>query len=200
MIPALSGLTEEALQARKQRFEKNQFILTAGDPAASIGVVLSGNIQVLKEDYWGRRSILAQLGPGDLFAEAFFYAGVPEMPVSVLAVAPTEILFLTKEEANAPQVLQAMVRVMANKNIRLTQKIAHISQSTTREKLLSYFSEQAQQAHSNTFSIPFNRQALADYLSVDRSAMSAELGKLQKEGVLQFHKSHFVLLEQEKRR
>ena len=87
-----------------------------------------------------------------------------------------------------------MLGLIASKNLMLTNKISHLVKRTTREKLLSYFSEQAERAGSSSFTIPYNRQELADYLSVDRSAMSTELGKLRDEGLLEFRKNEFTLL------
>ncbi|MDD4796438.1 MAG: Crp/Fnr family transcriptional regulator [Eubacteriales bacterium] len=192
------------LAARRVICPKNSFILSAGDAAGHMGVVLSGSAQVMKEDFWGNRSILTHLCPGELFGESFSCAGIDRIPVNVVAVEKTEVLlvdyrkiFTTCTSACAfhNQLIRNMVKILADKNILLTQKMEHITQRTTREKLLSYLSSQAQRAGSNTFTIPFNRQELADYLSVDRSAMSGELGRMRDEGIVRFDRSLFRLAD-----
>ncbi|MDR2529422.1 MAG: Crp/Fnr family transcriptional regulator [Synergistaceae bacterium] len=190
------------LSAVQKRFEKNGFIFRAGDKADSVGIVLSGAIHVLREDFWGNRSILARVESGGLFGEAFACAGVKNLPVSVATVEEAEILLM-----NCKRILTAcpsfrdfhtaliynLTRILAEKNVMLTRKLEHVTQRTTREKLLSYLSERAKLTGGNAFDIPFNRQELADYLSVDRSAMSAELSRMKDEGLLRYQRSHFEL-------
>ena len=186
----------------RKTFEKETFILTSGNFASSLGIILSGKIYIINEDFWGNRTIISEIGTGDIFAES--YACIPDEPLSVSAVAAekTEILFLdvrTVISAQAPSckvqaaIIKNLLTILAKKNILLTRKMEHISKRTTREKLLSYLSSQSVKYNSSSFVIPFNRQPLADYLSVDRSAMSNELCKLRDEGLLSFNKNHFEL-------
>lgn len=193
----------ECLGAQKRVFLKNKDILSEEQSAQKIGIVLSGSVDIVKIDFWGNRSILSRIGPGGLFGEAFACAGVSRLPVSAVASGQSEILLLQYQKISGPcpkncshhnLLIQNMMKVLAGKNILLTQKIEHITKRSTREKLLSYLSEQAELAGNSSFVIPFNRQELADYLSVDRSAMSNELCKLRDEGILQFHKNCFILL------
>ncbi len=209
--PLFSGISAneisailKSLNAKKRTYPKNTFVVSVNDPVSSIGIVTSGSVNVIKEDFWGNRMILARLEKGDLFGEAFFCAQLPFYPVSVIAAEDCDILFLnylklTEPSAalgNSPtKLMQNMLQILAGKNVLLTQKIEHITRRTTREKLLSYLSSQALQAQSQSFKVPFNRQELADYLAVDRSAMSNELSKLREEGLLRFHKSSFELVE-----
>jgi CRP-like cAMP-binding protein len=190
------------LSAAVRRAEKNEFILSTDDHAETVGLILSGNVHVINEDYWGRKDILSQLGPSDLFAESFSCAQVDRIPVSVVAVEPTEYMTVNCRKITTTcssacafhtQLIANMLQLIANKNIALMQKIEQMSKRTTREKLLSYLSAEAQKAGKNSFDIPFNRQEMADYLAVDRSAMSSELGKMRDEGLIDFDRNHFIL-------
>lgn len=192
----------DCLSAKSKIYQKNEFIFNHGDRVSFIGMVLSGTVQIIKENYWGSRSILNQAGPGELFGEAFSCAGVPTLEVSALAAQASEILFIDYKRiiTTCPsscgfhmQMIQNMIQILALKNILLTQKIGHISMRSIREKLLSYLSAQALKAESSQFAIPFNRQELADYLSVDRSALSGELARMKKEGILDYRKNEFKL-------
>lgn len=207
--PLFKGIAEKELKellkclnAKETAYEKNEFIFRAGDKASSIGVIISGGVYVLKEDFWGNRTILAKLEEGDLFGEAFACREEEKLPVSVMAVEKSRILFVDYRRIinNCPNtcvfhasLIENMIRILAGKNVMLTQKMEHLSKRTTREKILSYLSAQAVRCGSNVFTIPFNRQELADFLCVERSAMSAELGKMRKEGLLSCEKNRFVL-------
>lgn len=191
------------LSAKEAHYAKDQTILLSGEHRSCFGVVLSGQVQVVQDDYYGNRSILAQIGEGNLFGESFACAETKALPVSVLAMTESAVLFIDSRRLAAPccnacrfhsKLIQNLLRIVSMKNIALTQKIEMTSKRTTREKLLAYLSNEAKKAGSNCFSIPFNRQELADYLAVERSAMSAELSKMRKDGILQFHKNQFELL------
>lgn len=191
------------LSGKLQHYEKNEIVFMSGESINSFGIVLAGQVQIVQEDFYGNRSILANIGVSNLFGESFACAGIKNLPVSVIATAESDLLFIDCQRLATPcvnscafhsQLIQNMLHITAMKNISLMQKIEFVTKRTTREKLLAYLSSEAQKAGSSCFSIPFNRQELADYLSVDRSAMSAELGKLRDEGILKFHKNHFELL------
>jgi CRP-like cAMP-binding protein len=193
----------DCLSARKKRYEKNSFVFMADEPPRFTGVVLSGSVHIIQDDFWGNRGIVSPAGPGELFAEAFPLAGIPRLPVSVRAAEKSEILLLDckKIGASCPsacafhaRLVKNLLRILAEKNITLIQKMEHLTRRTTREKLLSFLSARARQARSRGFEIPFNRQELADYLSVDRSAMSASLCAMRDDGVLKFRKNRFELL------
>lgn len=190
------------LSARERRYAKGEVIFLAGQPATHLGIVLEGSADIMQADFWGNESLLSRVGPGDLFGEAFAAAQAPALPVSVLAAGLCAVLLLDYRRVlttctNACQfhdgIIDNMLRVLARKNIALTQKMEHLTRRTTREKLLSYLSRQAAQAGSDSFTIPFDRQALAAYLSVDRSAMSTELGNMRREGLIDFDKNRFTL-------
>ena len=197
MLPCLS--------ARQARFRRGQFLLRAGDRVAFAGILLSGEAEVLQEDFWGNRNLLAAVGPGDLFAEAFACAHAVS-PVSVLCKTDGSVLYLNVRAVFSPcekacaqhkALSQNLIRVLAEKNMQLNEKAGFLSQRTTREKLLAYLSAQARRAGSASFRIPFDRQQLADFLSVNRSAMSAELSRMQREGLLCADRSSFTLRQPE---
>jgi len=190
------------LQARQRVCRKNEFIFSAGDAVRAIGIVLSGAVHIQQEDYWGNRTILAHITPGGLFGEAFSCAETDSLPVSAAVAEDAEILLLDYKRivttcssacAFHASLIQNMMKLLAQKNILLTQKMEIITRRTTRERLLAYLSAQAALAGKNRFTIPFNRQQLADYLSVERSAMSAELSRMQADGLLWTNKSVFEL-------
>ena len=167
-----------------------------------IGVVLSGMVQVVREDYFGNRSMMAKLGPAEMFAEAFALAGVEGMPVNVVAAENCEVMLIDVSRISRPcakacgfhqQMIYNLMRILAMKNLACNQKIEVTSKRSTREKLITYLLLQAKRAKKNSFLIPFDRQELADYLEVDRSGLSTEIGKLRREGVIDCEKNRFTI-------
>ena len=190
------------LETREERFPKDTFLLRTGDTAESIGLVLSGSVLVVQEDIWGNRNILSKAGPGQTFAAAYACAPGSLLNVSVLAETPVTAMFLNVKRVlnvcpsaceHHSRIIRNLLSDLAGKNLLLNEKLTHIAQRTTRAKLMSYFSAEAQRLGSYEFDIPFSRQQLADYLAVERSGLSLELGKMRSEGLLDFHKSHFIL-------
>ncbi|MBO5486480.1 MAG: Crp/Fnr family transcriptional regulator [Eubacterium sp.] len=190
------------LNGKKVNVSKGNPVFLEGDSARYIGVVLLGTVHVVREDYYGNRSVMAVLQPGEMFAEAFSCAGIETMPVSVIALTDCEVLLLDCRHIFASGstschyhslLMRNLLQGMAQKNLALAEKIRYMSQKTTKEKLMAYLLEQAKQQGSKEFVIPHNRQSLADYLGVERSAMSAEISKLKKSGVIDTRGSWFCL-------
>lgn len=203
-LPLFRGVPAEELpallaraSARTCAFQKGELLLRRGDVTRRLGLVLEGSVHIIREDFWGNRSIVGLAGPGEVFAESYALAGEP-LEVSVLAAAPGAALFLEADGLTEARLTANLLHLLARKNLMLTRKMRHMARRTTRDKLLSYLSAQALAAGSSEFDIPMDRQQLADYLAVDRSAMSAALGKLRDEGVLTFRKNHFRLLGEER--
>ena len=203
-LPLCRGVPAEELPALVARacartcaFQKGELLLRRGDVTRRLGLVLEGSVHIIREDFWGNRSIVGLAGPGEVFAESYALAGEP-LEVSVLAAAPGAALFLEADGLTDARLTANLLHLLARKNLMLTRKMRHMARRTTRDKLLSYLSAQALAAGSSDFDIPLDRQQLADYLAVDRSAMSAALGKLRDEGVLTFRKNHFRLLGEER--
>lgn len=204
-----SGISEteltamlSCLETREERFPKDTFLLRTGDTAESIGLVLSGSVLVVQEDIWGNRNILSKAGPGQTFAAAYACAPGSLLNVSVLAETPVTAMFLNVKRVlnvcpsaceHHSRIIRNLLGELAEKNLRFGEKLTHMGQRTTRAKLMSYFSAEAQRLGTYEFDIPFSRQQLADYLAVERSGLSLELGKMRSEGLLDFHKNHFIL-------
>ena len=194
----------KCLKAEVASYEKGDYILLMGNRTRRMGLVLEGTAHIVKEDFWGNRVILGQSSQGQIFAESYASLGTVQLEVSVVAATACRIMFLdvgrilevcTVACAFHTRLIHNLLNMMAGRNLMLTKKVEHMAQKTTREKLLSYLSSEAHRAGSATFTIPFNRQELADYLSVDRSAMSTEISKLQKEGVLECERKNFRLCQ-----
>ena len=204
------GIAMEDLQGmlsciggRTLEIGKGQYVLQEGDPATHIGLVLTGAVQLVRQDYYGNRSIVAHIGPSQLFGETYACAHVAALPVSVVADTDSVVLLMDCRRITTTcssacafhnRIIFNLLHLVATKNLVFDQKIQITSQRTTREKLMAYLLHQAKIRGSNRFTIPYDRQGLADYLEVDRSGLSAEISKLRKEGVLESDKHHFVLL------
>ena len=192
------------LSAKVNYYRKKDIIIHQGDPNVHyVGIVLSGGIQIIKEDIEGNINIFSHLGINDIFAETFAYANIYEFPVTVQATKDCEIMCIdckriikTCNHACAFhwKLIENMISIIARKNIMLNQKMAILSKRTIKEKLLAFFNMQIQINHSKKFSIPYNREELAFYLCVDRSSLSRELCNMRDEGLLKFTKNEFELL------
>lgn len=204
-----SGISEDELTAmltcldtRQTNFPKDTFLMRVGNTADSIGLLLEGSALIIQEDIWGNRNILSKAGPGQTFAAAYACAPGSVLNVSVVAETPVTAMFLNVGRvlnvcpsacAHHSRIIRNLLGELAEKNLRFSEKLTHMGQRTTRAKLMSYFSAEAQRLGKYEFDIPFSRQQLADYLAVERSGLSLELGKMKNDGILDFHKNHFVL-------
>ena len=191
------------LQARKKSFKKGEYVLRQGEHINDITVLVEGHLHVQRDDYWGNRSIISTLGVGEIFGEAYVGPDSGVLLNDVVAVEDSVVIFfdvfrLINVCSSAcrfhSMVVQNLFLAISEKNRQLLQKLGHMSKRSTREKLISYLSEEAKRQKSGTITLPFNRQQLADFLSVDRSAMSSELGKMRGEGLIVFEKNKFTLL------
>lgn len=190
------------LDARLYTYKKGEYVLRQGEHLSDIIVLVDGNLHIQKDDYWGNRSILGQISAGEMFGEAYV---TPESGVvlnDVVALEDSVVVFFDVKRIITTcssacrfhaTVVQNMFYAISEKNRKLVQKLGHMSKRSTREKLISYLSEEAKRQNSSSFTIPFNRQQLADFLSVDRSAMSNELCKMRDDGLLEFDKNQFRL-------
>lgn len=191
------------LGARQIRTKKGQAIFREGDTVVFVGIVLTGSVQLIREDYYGNRSLVAHIGPTQLFGESYAFSGAQALPVSVVADEDSWCLLIDSRRISSccsnvcdfhNRMISNLLRLVATKNLMLHQKIQVTSKRTTREKLMAYLLSQAKLHNSNSFTIPYDRQELADYLEVDRSGLSAEISKLRREGVLESEKNRFTLL------
>ena len=198
MMGCLQGITKE--------YRRGSIIHHCGECISTIGLVLSGSVSVENDDIWGNKTILDKISVGNTFAEN--YACLPGEPlmVNIVAAEATEILFLNTEYMLRVcsrtcgfhnRLIHNMLTISAQKNLNLSRRSLHTGPKTIRGRLLSYLAHQAVHLGCREFDIPFNRQQLADYLNVDRSAMSNELSKMQKEGLIISERNHFRILNME---
>lgn len=188
----------------KEDFEKNNFIFEIGKPISKIGIILSGEINIIKEDFWGNRNILNKFKSGEIFGEVFALAKVSPNNILVETSQNSKILFLDltnfsiDNENNSSEILKFLsniFKISLKKNILFTEKLEHITKKTIREKIISYLSTEALKNRSNSFFIKFDRQELADYLFVERSALSRELSSMKKDGLIEYNKNYFTLIK-----
>ena len=191
------------LGARLYEFSKGEYVIRQGEHLSDIIVLADGNLHIQKDDYWGNRSILGQISVGEMFGEAYIAPDSGTVLNDVVAIEKSTVIFFDVKRilttcSSACRfhniVVQNMFFAISEKNRKLVQKLGHMSKRSTREKLISYLSEEAKKQNSSYFTITFNRQQLADFLSVDRSAMSNELCKMRDEGLIEFEKNNFKLL------
>lgn len=190
------------LQAEVKYYKKDNYIYRIGDKVHCLGLVTEGAVNIIKDDAWGNAQILDHVRAGQIFAETYACLEDEPLMVNVQAAEQTCILFLDTGRLlkHCPsscsyhsRLIQNLLKVIASKNLNLTRKIDLLTPKSIRERVMIYLSGQAVRQGKNEFDIPFNRQQMADYLSVERSALSNELSKLKKEGLIDFRKNHFSI-------
>ena len=193
------------LLAKECTYKKGEILFPEGSPTEQIGVVLIGRVIIELGDVWGNNSVLSSIGPGGIFAET--YACIPDEPlmVNVTAAEDTEALLLNIRRVLEPcskvcpyhvRLVRNLLALCAGKNLQLSRRVLHTGPKSIRKRLFSYFSECIKRTGSYSFDIPYNRQQLADYLSVERSALSNELSLMQRDGLIRYEKNHFDVMEQ----
>jgi len=191
----------KCLSAETKGYRKDDIILRSGDAVNFVGIVLSGNIKIKKEDAGGRITMIANAGISEAFGEVFACAGISHSPVTIQASEDSEILFfdyrkiITSCTSACPfhsKLIENMLKLVAQKNMMINQKMEIISKRTTREKISAFFD--AQRGAAKKFTIPYDREEMAQYLCVDRSAMSNELCRMRREGLIKFQKNTFEIL------
>ena len=190
------------LNAHERDYKKGEIILRAGDDVKEVGLVERGSVNIVVNFYWGNSGLFGHVTQGSVFAET--YAAVPgkELLCDVVAAEDCTVLFMDMRHLTTTcasgcafhqRIVHNLLRIFAQKNLSMSSRMMHIAPKSLRERLLSYLSEQAMEHGGAQFSIPFDRQQLADYLGVDRSAMSNELSKMQRDGLITYRKNEFIL-------
>ena len=189
------------LGASVRSYGKGEALVLAGEPSRRVGIVLSGELEAYRPVPGGARIPIAGVEPGGVFGDALGGSSLSS-PVTVLAAAPCEVLLLPYERLllsdGSPahqRVVQNLVRTISDKYFSLSHRIDLLVMKSLRAKVAAYLLSEAARAHSLTFSIPFSRIQLADYLNCDRSALSRELSTMQKEELIDTYRSSFKLLE-----
>ncbi len=192
------------LNGTARSYVKGEYVLRQGERGRGLALLARGGLHIRKEDYWGNLSILSEIRPGEIFGEAYVAPDSGTFMNDVTASEDSVVLFFDMDKVLSvcpsacpfhTQLIKNLFYTISERNRGLVRKLGYMSRRTTREKLLSYLSDEAERQNSSTFTIPFNRQQLADFLSVDRSAMSNELCKMRDQGILAFHKSEFTICE-----
>lgn len=202
MTPEEINHARKTLYAKEKRFQKEQTLLYAGTTTQSLGLVLAGSVRIESNDMWGNRTILAHVEAGNIFAET--YALMPEetLLVDVVASEACEILFLNigsfpaldiQAERWAAKLTANLLSISMQKNLMFSHRSFHTSPKTIRGRVMAYLSSVSMQKKGSEFNIPFNRQQMADYLNLERSALSKELGKMQRDGIIIVKKNHFII-------
>lgn len=193
----------KCLEVKIKEYRKGETVFLQGDTVCFFGIVLEGSIQIIRNDYYGNRSIVTTAMPSQLFAETFAFAKASAVPLSAWACGDSTVMFINPEKIIGRcskacsfhnRIISNLIKVMASKNLEINKKLEIISKRTTRDKLMTYLFLTSQELGTKSFTVPFNRQELADYLEVDRSGLSAEIGKLKKDGKLLCRRSEFTVL------
>jgi CRP-like cAMP-binding protein len=208
--PLFQGIDDESLSrmltclgAKREKFEKRNDILSEGVRAKDIGIMISGEAQEVRLDYFGNRSIISEISSSEVFGEDFACAEAGELPFSVVATEPCEVMFIDCAHilhtchnncGFHQQLIYNLMKILASKTLKFHERIEITSHRTTREKLLAYLDIESKKQGKRSFEIPFDRQELADYLEVERSGLSAEISKLRSEGIIKSEKNRFTLL------
>ena len=190
----------DALHAQERAYTKGSVILRAGETTDRMGMVLSGSVTVESTDVWGNRTILSLLDGGQFFGEVYALLPGEVLLVDVRVVEDCRILFLTLSamegcsEVWAGKLLRNLLTISARKNLALSGRSFHTAPKTVRGRVMAYLNSISLQQRSRAFAIPFDRQQMADYLNLERTALSKELGKMREEGLLVFRKNRFEIL------
>lgn len=197
------GSALSTLNAVEKKYKKDDIIMTAGDVTEKMGLVIRGSVTVESNDIWGNRTILSHVDEGGFFAETYALLDDEVMLVDVRANENCRILFfrigsLSKlnnhKDIWVNKLIFNLLQISAHKNLTLSLRSFHTAPKTVRGRIMAYLNSVSLQNHSAEFDIPFNRQQMADYLSLDRTALSKELGRMRNEGVILFRKNHFKIM------
>lgn len=192
--------------AEKHHYKKWEWVLRRGTIVDKIGIVVKGCIYLMKEDFWGNRAIIEIINPGYLFAESYSTVFPDNIEIDFVSAKDSDVIFINTSKVlnictSQCQFHQIIVRnlfdMLTRKNRQLIKKMNHLSNKNIQQKILSFLSDMAYINNSHKFTIDFNRQELADYLYVDRSALSSELSKLHVKGLINYKKNYFELLKQD---
>ena len=190
------------LSAEERTYGKDAYIYRAGDVPGRLGVVMEGAVNIIKDDVWGNRKIIENIGGGQIFGETYACLKGEPLMVDVQASERSRILFmdvnriLTTCSSSCDfhnRLIRSLMYVLAGKNLMLTKKMDIITPKSLRERVMVYLSQESVKQGCRTVTVPFNRQQMADYLSVDRSALSAELSRMQRDGVISYEKNRFTI-------
>lgn len=183
-------------------YKKREVIIAQGTWVHQIAMVLEGSVDTVQEDFWGDQVLVGRVFPKQTFLEAFVLAQTEPLSFHAIAAEPTKVYMIDYQRAitvckssceTHHRMITNLLSIAARKSLLLLRKIDHLTKPTIREKLLAVLSTFAQEYGSSRFTLPYTRQELANYLAVDRSAMTVELGRMQREGLITLDKNTFEL-------
>ena len=195
-----------ALAAKEKTYEKDETVLCAGNVSERMGLVLEGSVTIESNDVWGNRTILSHVGKGGTFAETYALLENEPMLVDVIANEKSRVLFLRIGSLNRLEqdispwrvkLIGNLLRISSQKNLHLSGRSFHTAPKSIRGRVMAYLNTVSLQKHKTAFDIPFDRQQLADYLNVERTALSRELGNMQAEGLITVKRNHFQIIKGE---
>ena len=194
----------KCVQARRKSFESGSYIMHEGDAAGTVGIIISGEISIVFDDFWGNRALVGKLHPGEMVGDAYTYTPDKMLHINVIASVPTTVFMIDYEKFITPcanacashtRLMKNLLGLFANKLIAMMRKMTFVSKRSLREKIMTFLSAQASLSGSNTITVDMSRQEFADYLYVDRSALSRELSSMQSDGIIEFYKNSFRLIK-----
>lgn len=210
-MPMFYGIEEKNMEtilncmnAYIREHKKDQYIILCEDEVEVVGIILSGKVQMIREDLWGNKTLLVSMGKGELFGETFACGAHRNATVSFLAPTDAKIIFLSFGHIMHTcsmackfhhRLIENMVTLIASKNISLMDKVDILSKKTLRDKISTYLLQQAGKQNSTYFDVPFGRVQLAEYLCADRSALTRELSTMRDEGLIEYDKNSFHILK-----
>lgn len=202
MRPEEIAQAQAALHAREKTYKKDEAILLAGTPTAWMGMITRGGATIESTDLWGNRTILSHVGRGQCFAETYAFLTEETVPVDVIASEDSTVLFFKigslqaadGAEAWGRKLIVNLLTISAHKNLALSARSFHTASKHVRGRIMAYLNTVSLQKRAKSFAIPFDRQQLADYLNVERTALSKELGRMRREGLVECRKNQFRLL------
>ncbi len=177
-----------------RKYKKHDFVAISDDPMEGIGLMLSGQAHLIRENMLGQRAIVTDLQTSDIFGEALLFTDNPHWPASVQTTSSAEVMFIPFKAFSEPlkgtesiqsKLLVNLLHDLSVKALSLTRKVHYLTLKGMRDKLFAYFHELYRHQHSMTLTLPHNRQEMADVLNVSRPSMSRELGRLQDEKIIQ---------------
>lgn len=190
------------LHAGERRYAKGSYLITAGDPIPAFALLLSGSVQVSMDDIDGNRIVMNTVAPGSTFAEALVCSGTSESPICVLATQESAVLWFQGAALMDPLFFSDplcarfganFIRTLAGRSLRFNDRVQVLSKKSIREKLITFFSQQLLLQKSRTIVLDMDRSALADYLGVERTALSRELSHMRQAGMIDFRKNRFTI-------
>lgn len=196
--------TLDYLNVFKRSYEKHDLVLRSGSPTKFLGLIEKGSVIVERNDFWGNRTVITSFSENEYFAEAYALNPRAVVPVDIVANSNSSIIFLEianvynmADSSARNKLLSNLLKISVGKNMYLSNRTFLLSSKSVRDKILAYLNNVRLQKGTNEFDIPFDRQQLADFLNIERTALSKELSRMKSEGLIEYRKNHFILLSTE---